>query len=107
MSDICNLEPSFCEIIQENHPLCTKSASFDSLHNSDCLTHDIAGQFPPIEYSRKEHKRGRPKAAVISDLILKGSNTVSNIKCKFCCRVFPREKSLQAHLRTHTGKFYP
>lgn len=55
------------------------------------------------EESRLENKRGRPKAAVIGSLIREGSNSVSDIKCKFCSRVFPREKSLQAHLRTHTG----
>ena len=49
-------------------------------------------------------RRGRPRADKISSLIVEGSNTPSNIRCKICSRVFPREKSLQAHLRTHTGK---
>ena len=49
-------------------------------------------------------RRGRPRADKISSLIVEGSNTASNIRCTICSRVFPREKSLQAHLRTHTGK---
>uniref|UniRef100_A0A1B6CSM7 C2H2-type domain-containing protein n=1 Tax=Clastoptera arizonana TaxID=38151 RepID=A0A1B6CSM7_9HEMI len=53
---------------------------------------------------KNEVKRGRPKAAVIDDLKKEGSTSGSTIKCKFCHRVFPREKSLQAHLRTHTGE---
>lgn len=50
-----------------------------------------------------EGKRGRPRADVINSLIIEGSQSPSSIKCKICNRVFPREKSLQAHLRTHTG----
>ena len=50
-------------------------------------------------------RRGRPRADKISSLIVEGSNTPSSIRCKICSRIFPREKSLQAHLRTHTGKF--
>lgn len=49
-------------------------------------------------------KRGRPRADVINHLILEGSSSPSEIKCKACYRVFPREKSLQAHMRTHTGE---
>ena len=48
-------------------------------------------------------KRGRPRAEKISSLILQGSVSHSSIRCKICSRVFPREKSLQAHMRTHTG----
>lgn len=53
--------------------------------------------------SRCEIRRGRPKAAVITNLMIEGSTSASAIKCRYCSRVFPREKSLQAHLRTHTG----
>jgi hypothetical protein len=41
------------------------------------------------------NKRGRPRADVITNLILEGSSSPSEIKCKVCNRVFPREKSLQ------------
>lgn len=40
-------------------------------------------------------KRGRPRADMISNLIIQGSSSPSEIKCKICHRVFPREKSLQ------------
>lgn len=49
-------------------------------------------------------KRGRPRADHITHLILEGTSSPSGIKCRVCNRVFPREKSLQAHLRTHTGE---
>lgn len=50
-------------------------------------------------------KRGRPKSELLTSLMMQGSTSPSAIKCKFCNRVFPRDKSLSAHLRTHTGKF--
>ena len=53
--------------------------------------------------SPTEARRGRPRAEVLNTLILQGSTSPSSIKCSYCNRVFPREKSLQAHLRTHTG----
>ncbi|XP_072750212.1 uncharacterized protein [Anoplolepis gracilipes] len=52
----------------------------------------------------ESHRRGRPRADALTNLMMQGSTSPSNIKCKFCNRVFPREKSLQAHLRTHTGE---
>lgn len=50
------------------------------------------------------NRRGRPRADVITSLIIEGSTSPSAIKCRICNRVFPREKSLQAHMRTHTGE---
>jgi len=66
----------------------------------------------PSAYSSSPHgfdssssaKRGRPRLEEITGLILSGSTSPSAIKCEVCNRVFPREKSLQAHLRTHTGE---
>ena len=49
-------------------------------------------------------KRGRPRAEVINHLIIEGSSSRSSIRCDICQRVFPREKSLQAHKRIHTGE---
>lgn len=51
-------------------------------------------------------KRGRPKSELLTTLMIQGSTSPSAIKCKFCNRVFPRDKSLSAHLRTHTGKIF-
>ena len=52
--------------------------------------------------------RGRPRAETIPDLQREGVTfpveSPNGIKCRVCSRVFPREKSLQAHMRTHTGK---
>lgn len=48
-------------------------------------------------------RRGRPRLDAISSLIMEGTTSPSAIRCSVCNRVFPREKSLQAHLRTHTG----
>lgn len=52
----------------------------------------------------ESHRRGRPRADALTNLMKQGSTSPSSIKCTYCSRVFPREKSLQAHLRTHTGK---
>lgn len=52
----------------------------------------------------RENRRGRPRSEALTTLMIEGSTSPSSIKCRFCNRVFPREKSLQAHLRTHTGK---
>lgn len=49
-------------------------------------------------------KRGRPRLDDITSLIQEATASPSDIRCTFCHRVFPREKSLQAHLRTHTGE---
>lgn len=53
----------------------------------------------------KEGRRGRPRADAVTTMMMEGSSSPSAIKCKFCMRVFPREKSLQTHVRTHTGNF--
>uniref|UniRef100_A0A8B9ZTL2 Zinc finger protein 367 n=1 Tax=Anas zonorhyncha TaxID=75864 RepID=A0A8B9ZTL2_9AVES len=55
---------------------------------------------PPQDRTR----RGRPRADTVRDLISEGEHSSSRIRCNVCNRVFPREKSLQAHKRTHTGE---
>ena len=57
------------------------------------------------EYDDPNLRRGRPRADVVNSLIFKGTMSGSSIRCEVCSRVFPREKSLQAHMRTHTGMF--
>ncbi|XP_076005619.1 zinc finger protein 367 [Genypterus blacodes] len=49
-------------------------------------------------------RRGRPRADTVRELINEGETSSSRIRCNMCNRVFPREKSLQAHKRTHTGE---
>lgn len=53
----------------------------------------------------RENRRGRPRSEALTTLMIEGSTSPSAIKCTYCNRVFPREKSLQAHLRTHTGMY--
>lgn len=53
----------------------------------------------------RENRRGRPRSEALTTLMIEGSTSPSSIKCSYCNRVFPREKSLQAHLRTHTGQY--
>lgn len=65
------------------------------------ISSEVEGRVPC-----SEGKRGRPRADVINSLIIEGSQSPSSIKCRICNRVFPREKSLQAHLRTHTGNYF-
>ncbi|XP_015599869.1 zinc finger protein 236 [Cephus cinctus] len=63
-----------------------------------------AGPAGPRSGGSESHRRGRPRADALSNLMMQGSTSPSSIKCTYCSRVFPREKSLQAHLRTHTGE---
>ena len=75
--------------------LVEESQKMELSPNSACSSPEFA--------IRHENKRGRPRADAITNLMVEGSTSPSAIKCRFCNRVFPREKSLQAHLRTHTG----
>ncbi|XP_068676123.1 zinc finger protein 367-like [Montipora foliosa] len=63
---------------------------------------------PQADFSPKSPNgvppRGRPRADVLDVLIEEGQNSYSSIRCDVCNRVFPREKSLQAHKRTHSGE---
>uniref|UniRef100_A0A4W3I8H2 Zinc finger protein 367 n=1 Tax=Callorhinchus milii TaxID=7868 RepID=A0A4W3I8H2_CALMI len=67
------------------------------------LAFDIA-LFTSGGHPKLTWERGRPRAELIRDLINEGENSPSRIRCNICNRVFPREKSLQAHKRTHTGE---
>ncbi|NXI13689.1 ZN367 protein, partial [Irena cyanogastra] len=58
----------------------------------------------PVIYTQDGIRRGRPRADTVRDLISEGEHSSSRIRCNICNRVFPREKSLQAHKRTHTGE---
>ncbi|KAM9360621.1 zinc finger protein 367 [Symphorus nematophorus] len=59
---------------------------------------------PSPDQIRDGIRRGRPRADTVRELISEGETSSSRIRCNICNRVFPREKSLQAHKRTHTGE---
>jgi len=77
--------------------------SFTNNHHTPCM---LDGEDINSVASRNQHeaslKRGRPRAEVINHLIIEGTSSGSSIRCETCNRVFPREKSLQAHKRIHT-----
>lgn len=82
-------------------------SSCDSLRNtsgtsSNASTNNIYTS-PLNAADCRENRRGRPRSEALTTLMIEGSTSPSSIKCSYCNRVFPREKSLQAHLRTHTG----
>lgn len=83
--------PEFIARQTTNHQLNSSSAS--SINNNN-----------QIYDKERENRRGRPRSEALATLMIEGSTSPSAIKCVYCNRVFPREKSLQAHLRTHTGK---
>lgn len=87
------------DLTPPNKIFCVRNST-DSVENSPV----IASPGSASALSPSETRRGRPRAEVLNTLILQGSSSPSSIKCTFCNRVFPREKSLQAHLRTHTGE---
>lgn len=76
-----------------NSSLCFNSPS-PSSNNSSKLH---------LSANSSSSKRGRPKSENLTNLIIEGKVSPSTIKCRFCGRVFPRDKSLNAHERIHTG----
>lgn len=85
-------------------PIFSYSPPRQTLKNSLSPVFSSDHEYLQTPKSSKSVKRGRPKLDDISGLILTGSNSRSAIKCETCYRVFPREKSLAAHMRTHTGE---
>lgn len=77
---------------QQHHQASNNSTTSSTTMNSGGSSHN------------ENSRRGRPRSEALSTLMIEGSTSPSAIKCGYCHRVFPREKSLQAHLRTHTGK---
>lgn len=87
----------------------TPKSSGSTTTNGGDQQRDLHQLFPTpldtvLSSGGREHKRGRPRSESLTNLMMQGSTSPSAIKCKFCNRVFPREKSLAAHLRTHTGE---
>ncbi|XP_074601836.1 uncharacterized protein LOC141855625 [Brevipalpus obovatus] len=110
-------------INSSGHSVCFDSSENDRPRDSSESSlnlYDVAStvQLSPVsdDYSENHHhhnsdqyrasklKRGRPKLETISTLINSSIDEVSAIKCNICKRTFPREKSLQAHIRIHTGE---
>lgn len=54
--------------------------------------------------SSKSTRIGRPRKAELQHLQDEGEQSESMMKCLVCKRVFPRIKSLEAHMRIHTGE---
>lgn len=80
-------------------------ATCESPESSNCESPEFNGEcVTPGSSGRENNRRGRPRSEILPTLIFEGVTSPSSIKCKFCNRAFPREKSLQAHLRTHTGE---
>lgn len=83
--------------VEDKHSLAWNSAN-------DPADTEMASRVERHDADFDRLKRGRPRADQISSLIVEGTHKESGIRCKICRRIFPREKSLQAHMRTHTGK---
>lgn len=77
------------------------SPEFNVRHQNNGTTNSAYNMYGA---DARENRRGRPRSEALTTLMIEGSTSPSAIKCTYCNRVFPREKSLQAHLRTHTGK---
>lgn len=99
------------EIVRSMYLACTPShATRSRLPETPQLTSPTESDAPLSPWASPDcteseyAKRGRPRANMIKTLIDKGTFTESAIRCKTCNRVFPRDKSLQAHMRTHTGE---
>lgn len=101
------------EVVPSSPPMCdTKLLPWhwgEEAHNanlspgSSCSSPEYGAASAMRFGSSRSHRRGRPRADALTNLMIQGSTSPSSIKCTYCHRVFPREKSLQAHLRTHTG----
>lgn len=98
----CLETPKRCRL-QEEEP-------YGLLENSGLMGHSYMSECDNESINSKTNcneshlKRGRPRAEIINNLIIEGSSSQSSIRCDICHRVFPREKSLQAHKRIHTGE---
>lgn len=96
------------EIINESIVSPSEQASWLPKIEESPNSSDESQKYQENQFNRSfdaQGKRGRPKSELLTALMIQGSTSPSAIKCKFCNRVFPRDKSLSAHLRTHTGKF--
>ena len=80
-----------------------RSGSLSS--NEESPLHSPVTPLTPDSTLRRLLKRGRPKANSVA--VSSPDTPPGQIACPVCKRGFPREKSLHAHMRTHTGKREP
>mgnify|MGYP001792030813 CR=1 FL=1 len=80
-------------------PTVSQSSTSDEF-KSDCPLSNNNSNTPerPVK-----GKIGRPRKAELQNLQKEGEQSPSEMKCLVCKRVFPRIKSLEAHMRIHTG----
>lgn len=83
------------EPLEHDDMLLTADASSEQDHHDQSTTDPL---------SSGSTRRGRPRLDDITSMIAESNAYSHHIRCKYCARTFPREKSLQAHLRTHTGE---
>ncbi|XP_005099028.1 Krueppel homolog 1 [Aplysia californica] len=95
-----DLSPSACAL-----PLRTNDHTHFTMTNLTAKAKENSNKLQiSTKRERDSGKRGRPRADLLTTLMIEGSSSKSKIRCDKCGRAFPREKSLQAHLRTHTGE---
>lgn len=85
----------------------TKPSSSTPSSTGTNVTSPSCSQSSNPEESQKSGKNknrvGRPKKSDVEQLQAEGEVSTSEMKCLVCKRVFPRIKSLEAHMRIHTG----
>lgn len=80
------------------------------LQSTDIALNDKKRPYPEYEGKQKTNGRphrmriGRPRKSQVVMLQSVGACSSSEMKCLVCNRVFPRVKSLEAHMRIHTGE---
>jgi len=101
----------------ENDPIGTENKCINSKHhstevfqeNANSANCSVIAHNLDVSPSKKltgtsgNCKIGRPKKSEVQILQAEGEVSSSKMKCLICKRVFPRIKSLEAHMRIHTG----
>lgn len=108
-SDATNSSNGFFNVNGSLSPVSSCDSPEFSLRNNSNTSSNVStnshNASANLSTDGRENRRGRPRSEALTTLMIEGSTSPSSIKCSYCNRVFPREKSLQAHLRTHTGQY--
>lgn len=86
----------------QQHP--NQTASLNDIVNKEDDVNDSSSTNE--ELCNSKNRIGRPKKSDILSLQREGEQSESYLKCLVCKRIFPRIKSLEAHMRIHTGRLY-